>query len=85
MKSYTGKRTRGVKVRPVLIGLLIAAGIPCIVLRSFGMRFTGFLCLGIAGLLAVSLLLGVLARRGRFWRGCRVVFYLCVAVGIVGF
>ncbi len=83
---YRGrKRRQAGSVRLILAALLAAGGIVCIVLRSFGMRFSGFLCAGVAVLLLLSVLLGRLKEAGPFWRVLRGVFYACILVGLVGF
>ena len=71
--------------RIVLALLLLAAGVVCVVLRGFGMRFTGFLCLGCAAALVLSVALGQLALYGLFWRVVRGVFYGALCVGLAAF
>ena len=83
--TYRGRRRRTGGIRFGLAALLAAGGIVCIVLRSFGMRFSGFLCLGIAVLLVLSVLLGRLREEGRFWRVLRGVFYVCILGGLAAF
>ena len=72
-------------VRLLLAALFAAAGVLMIVFRSCGMRFSGFLCLGITLLLLLSVLLGRLSRRGGFWRGVKGAFYACIVIGLVCF
>lgn len=82
--NYRG-RNRTDRLRLILVVILVAAGIFCIVFRSFGMRFSGFLCIGVAVLLALSVLLGRASRRSRFWRGVKGAFYVCIVLGVLVF
>lgn len=83
---YRGRRRRSPGgVRLGLAALLAAGGIVCIVLRSFGMRFSGFLCLGVAVLLVLSVLLGRLREEGGIWRVLHGAFYVCVLAGLAVF
>lgn len=83
---YRGRRRRQAGgVRLILALLLAAGGVLCIVFRSFGMRFSGFLCLGVAVLLVLSVLLGRLKEAGPFWRVLRGAFYACIVLGLVVF
>ena len=53
-----------------------------ILVRIWGMRFSGFLLLGIAALLAIFWLLNRLAAGGRRWQLARRCFCGCVAAGL---
>lgn len=88
---YRGKRVRcggkegHLPVRGVLAAVLVAVGALCIVFRFWGMRFSGFLMLGAALLLVLSLVLDALARRGGAFLWLRRIFLGCVAVGVLMF
>lgn len=59
-----------------ILGLLL------VLVRSLGVRFSGFLLLGAAALLTASWLLDRLAAGNHRWRLVCRVFYGCVAVGL---
>lgn len=59
-----------------ILGLLL------VLVRSLGVRFSGFLLLGAAVLLAASWLLDCLAAGNHRWRLVRRGFYGCVAAGL---
>lgn len=82
--KYTGKKHLANK-RILLAAVLFAVGLACIVLRFFGMRFTGFLCIGIGVLLILSALLGQLAEVHKVWRWIKRLFYAGIIVGVLGF
>ncbi len=69
------------------IGLIAAAvcaalGLLLVLFRGLGVRFSGFLLLGLAALLAVFRLLDCLAARDGRWRPVRRAFGCCAAVGL---
>ncbi len=82
--NYTGKQSL-LNKRILLAAVLIVVGAVCIALRFFGMRFTGFLCIGVAVLLLISVLLGRLAKANKFWLWLKRLFYAGVVVGVLGF
>ena len=79
--SYRGKGRWGWIQLP-LAGILALAGLVLVIVRAWGMRFSGFLLLGIAALLALSWLLNQLAAGDRRWRLVRRIFRGCVAAGL---
>lgn len=83
--NYRGYQKYTGKTRLMLAALFVLVGILFIVFRSCGMRFSGFLCLGIAVLLVLSVLLGRMSRRSNFWRGVKGVFYACIVIGVACF
>lgn len=80
--NYRGYRKYMGKTRLILAALFVLVGILFIVFRSCGMRFSGFLCLGVALLLVLSVLLGRLSRSGGFWCGVKCAFYACIVIGV---
>ena len=83
--NYRGYQKYTGKARLMLAALFVLVGILFIVFRSCGMRFSGFLCLGIAVLLGLSVLLGQMSRRSGFWRGVKGAFYACIVIGVACF
>ena len=81
---YTGKK-RPANVRLALAAILAVVGIFLIVLRGCGMRFSGFLLIGISNLLLASLLLKILRDRGPVWKWIERGFYALLAVGLICF
>lgn len=79
--SYRGKG-RWERLLLVLAGVLALVGLVLILVRIWGMRFSGFLLLGIAALLAIFWLLNRLAAGGRRWQLVRRCFCGCVAAGL---
>ena len=79
--SYRGKGRWGWIQLP-LAGILALAGLVLVIVRAWGMRFSGFLLLGIAALLALSWMLNQLAAGDRRWRLVRRIFRGCVAAGL---
>lgn len=83
-RGYSGKRHR-MPVRGVLAVLLVLVGLLLIALPFLGIRFSGFLMLGAAALLLVSLGLDAWAQRSRGGLRLRRIFLCCVAAGILAF
>ena len=77
---YRGRR-RG-QARLIAVAVCAVLGLLLVFIRSLGIRFSGFLLLGIAAILAASWLLDRLAAGNHRWRLVRRVFYGCVAVGL---
>ena len=77
---YRGRR-RG---QARLIGAAGCAvfGLLLVLIRSLGIRFSGFLLLGLAALLVLSWLLDRLAAGNHRWRLIRRGFYGCLTVGL---
>lgn len=77
---YRGRRRGQVR----LIGAAVCAvlGLVLVLVRSLGIRFSGFLLLGAAALLAASWLLDRLANGSDRWRLVRRGFCGCVAAGL---
>ena len=82
--NYTGRKHL-LNKRVLLAAVLIVIGIVCIAFRFFGMRFSGFLCIGIAVLLLLSVLLGQLAKKNQIWLWVKRLFYAGIVIGGVGF
>ena len=78
---YRGRR-RG-QARLTAATVCAVLGLVLVLVRSLGIRFSGFLLLGVAVLLAASWLLDRLAAGNDRWRLVRRGFYGCVAVGLV--
>lgn len=78
---YRGRR-RG-RGRLTAAAVCAVLGLVLVLVRSLGIRFSGFLLLGIAALLVLSWLLDRLAAGNDRWRLVRRGFYGCVAVGLV--
>ena len=70
------------RARAVLAAALALLGGALVVFRGLGVRFTGFLLLGLAGLLLADLLLERLATRDGRWRPVRRIFRGCLAAGL---
>ena len=79
--SYRGKG-RWEWMQLALAGALALAGLVLVIVRVWGMRFSGFLLLGIAALLAMNVLLDRLTAENSRWRLARLIFRSCVAVGL---
>ena len=77
---YRGRR-RG-QVRLLAAGVCAVLGLLLVLIRGLGIRFSGFLLLGAAALLALSWLLDRLAAGDDRWRLVRRGFYGCVAAGL---
>ena len=85
---YRYDRYRGARRLWDWIGLSAAAvcavlGLLLVFIRSLGIRFSGFLLLGLAALLAMEVLLGRWARRSRRGWWCRLAFRAAVALVLV--
>ena len=80
---YRGRR-RG-QVRLLAAGVCAVLGLLLVLIRGLGIRFSGFLLLGAAALLALSWLLDRLAAGDDRWRLVRRGFYGCVAEAEDGF
>ena len=76
---------RGARIALFAAAALCVLGLFCVVFRSFGMRFSGFLCLGAALLVVLAVALGRMAARGGFWKGLRAGFFGAVILGMAGF
>lgn len=68
------------KVQYAVAAALALAGFVFIMVRPWGMRFSGFLLLGTALALALSALLDRLAARGGGWAFVRKGFYFCISI-----
>ena len=79
--SYRGKG-RWEWMQLALAGALALAGLVLVIVRVWGMRFSGFLLLGIAALLVMNVLLDRLTAENSRWRLARRIFRSCVAVGL---
>ena len=77
---YRGRR-RG-RGRLTAAAVCAVLGLVLVLVRSLGIRFSGFLLLGVAVLLAASWLLDRLAAGNDRWLLVRRGFYGCVAVGL---
>ena len=69
VSSYRGRRFG--QAIPWLAAAAALLGLLLVLIRSLGMRFSGFLLLGAAALLVTDLLLGkwaAISRRGRLWK-----------------
>ena len=73
--NYRGKRRETGQIRLVLAVVLVLVGLVLILVRGWGMRFSGFLLLGTAALLALSVFLDRQAGGERCWQIVRRVFY----------
>ena len=82
MRALWGRLGTGEKVRCALAALFALTGLALVLLRGLGIRFTGFVLLGLAGLLLADLLLERLAAGDRRWRPARRVFCGCLAAGL---
>lgn len=60
-------------------------GLFCVIFRFFGMRFSGFLCIGVALLLLLFFFLGRLGRRRQIWKKLRMLLCAAVVVGLAVF
>ena len=85
---YRYDRYRGARRLWDRIGLAAAAvcavlGLLLVFIRSLGIRFSGFLLLGLAALLAMEVLLGRWARRDRRGWWCQLAFRAAVALVLV--
>ena len=82
---YRYDRYRGARsgqFRLTAAGVCAALGLLLVLIRGLGIRFSGFLLLGAAALLALSWLLDRLAAGNDRWRLVRRCFRGCVAVGL---
>ena len=82
MRALWGRLGTGEKLRCALAALFALTGLALVILRGLGIRFTGFVLLGLAGLLLADLLLERLAAGHRRWRPVRRIFQGCLAVGL---
>ena len=81
---YRGRRGVGKeRLQWVLAGLLALAGIVLIAVRAWGMRFSGFLLVGLAALLVLARLLDRWAERSEKGLWCRRAFQSAVALVLV--
>ena len=62
------------KIQYAIVGMLALLGIVLIVVRPWGMRFSGFFLLGAAVLLVIDALLTKKAENGKGWRRLKWVF-----------
>lgn len=92
---YRGRRYAAGVIRLALAVFLALIGWSFLLVRIWGMRFSGFLLLGIAAVLVCSVVLDRLADGGKgLWRAVRRVFYgvltlgvsalLCVEIFVIG-
>ncbi len=77
---YRGRRSGQVRLASAAVCAVL--GLLLVFIRSLGIRFSGFLLLGVAVLLAASWLLDRLAAGNDRWLLVRRGFYGCVAVGL---
>lgn len=75
--------TKFAKLQCTVIPLLAMAGTVLVTVRSWGMRFSGFLLLGLAGLLLLELLLNRWARCSRTGWWCQLGFRRAVALVMI--
>lgn len=79
--SYHG-RSSPFPVRLIAAVVCVLLGLVLIFVRILGMRFSGFLLLGIAVLLSLSWLLDVLSVTGKPWLLVRRIFYVVLSLGL---
>ena len=77
--SYRGKG-RWEWMQLALAGALALAGLVLVIVRVWGMRFSGFLLLGIAALLAMNVLLDRLTAENSRWRLARCYLFTDITV-----
>ena len=70
------------RMRAILAAACALLGLALVLLRGLGLRFTGFVLLGLAGLLLADLLLDRLAAGDRRWQLVRRGFYGCLKAGL---
>ena len=81
---YRGRRGVGKeRLQWVLAGLLALAGVVLIAVRAWGMRFSGFLLVGLAALLVLARLLDRWAERSEKGLWCRRAFQTALALVLV--
>lgn len=79
--SYRGRRLPGAVV--VIAAVLVLVGLVLILVRPLGMRFSGFLLLGLTALLALEHLLDQWARRSRPGWWWRLAFRAAMALVLI--
>lgn len=81
--SYQGRRPQVGLTRIAAAVVCVAAGLVLTLVRIWGMRFSGYLLLGVSAVLVISVFLDRMENSGKGWRLARQVFYVCLAVGLV--
>lgn len=82
MKNLWSALRKGEKARCILAAVLALLGLALVTFRMLGMRFSGFLLLGTAALILLSLLLGRWAGHSRAGRGWRIAFRTGLTLGV---
>ena len=75
--------TKREKVQCINAALLALAGVVLMTVRAWGMRFSGFLLLGLAAVLVLELLLGHWAKASKTGRLCRRIFQTALTLVLV--
>ena len=71
------------KIQCVIAAVLALAGAVLLTVRAWGMRFSGFLLVGLAAVLALELLLGHWAKASKTGRLCRRIFQTALTLVLV--
>ena len=71
------------KIQCVIAAVLALAGAVLLTVRAWGMRFSGFLLVGLAAVLVLELLLGRWAKASREGRWCQMAFQTALALVLV--
>ena len=71
------------KIQCVIAAVLALAGAVLLTVRAWGMRFSGFLLVGLAAVLVLELLLGHWAKASRAGRLCRRIFQTALTLVLV--
>ena len=87
MRSWSSEKWKRVRFSDrtqwILAAVLAAAGLVLILVRIWGMRFSGFLMLGLAAVWAVKLLLNRWAETSRKGKRWRLAFRICLTLVLV--
>lgn len=87
MRSWSKEKWKGRRLSDrnqwILAAVLAIAGLVLILVRIWGMRFSGFLMLGLAAVWAMKLLLNRWAETSRKGRRWSLVFRICLALVLV--
>lgn len=71
------------KIQCVIAAVLALAGAVLLTVRAWGMRFSGFLLVGLAAVLVLELLLGHWAKASKTGRLCRRIFQTALTLVLV--
>ena len=71
------------KIQCVIAAVLALAGAVLLTVRAWGMRFSGFLLVGLAAVLVLELLLGHWAKASKTGRLCRRIFQTALTLALV--